>query len=82
MVSMNTTLQEHIRQATFAVEHEGIILPIMLERFAELVIKHCLECGNRLAEHYITNHTEQEQALLLAAIADYSMEIEKILLEL
>lgn len=78
---MNITLQEHIKQATFAVEHEGIILPIMLERFAELVIKHCLECGSRLAEHYIANHTEQEQLLLLAVIADYSAEIEKILLE-
>lgn len=82
MVSMNTTLQEHIKQATFAVEHEGIILPLVLEKFAELVIKHCLECGNRLAEHYIANYTPQEQALLLAVIADYTTEIEKILLEL
>lgn len=82
MVSMNITLQEHIKQAIFAVEQEGIILPLVLEKFAQLVVKHCLECGGRLAEHYIANYTEQEQALLLAVIADYSTEIEKILLEL
>jgi hypothetical protein len=42
MVSMNITLQEHIKQAIFAVEQEGIILPLVLEKFAELIIAECL----------------------------------------
>jgi hypothetical protein len=42
MVSMNTTLQEHIKQAIFAVEQEGIILPLVLEKFAQLIIAECL----------------------------------------
>jgi hypothetical protein len=42
MVSMNTTLQEHIKQAIFAVEEEGIILPLVLEKFAQLIIAECL----------------------------------------
>jgi hypothetical protein len=82
MVSMNKTLQEHIKEAVFAVEQEGILLPLVLEKFAQLVLESCLECGNRLAKHYIDNHIEHEQVLLLAAIADYSSQIEKILLEL
>jgi hypothetical protein len=47
MVSMNTTLQEHIKQAIFAVEQEGIILPIVLEKFAQLIAEECANiCDN------------------------------------
>jgi len=42
MVPMTTTLQEHIKQAIFAVEQEGIILPLVLEKFAQLIIAECL----------------------------------------
>jgi len=46
-------------------------------KFAELLIKECIERGNDLAKHYINNHSEQEQVFLLAAIADYSNELKK-----
>ena len=39
---MTYTLQEHIKQAIFAVEEEGIILPLVLEKFAQLIIAECL----------------------------------------
>ena len=48
-----------------------------MEKFAELIVKECIERGNDLAKHYINNHSEQRQVFLLAAIADYSNEIEK-----
>jgi len=51
--------------------------PEVLEKFAELIVKECIERGNDLAKHYINNHSEQRQVFLLAAIADYSNEIEK-----
>ena len=47
------------------------------ERFAELIIRECLGCSNNLVNHYIDNHSEKEQTLLLASIADYSNEIKK-----
>ena len=47
------------------------------EKFAELIVQECLKCGDRLVTHYINTHTEQEQALLLAAIADYTSEIKQ-----
>jgi hypothetical protein len=48
-----------------------------LEKFAELIVRECLGCSNNLANHYIDNHSEKEQTLLLASIADYSNEIKK-----
>jgi len=47
------------------------------ERFAELIVRECLEQGSILAKHYIDTHPEQEQVMLLASIADYSSEIKK-----
>jgi hypothetical protein len=52
-------------------------LSILKDKFAELLIKECIERGNDLAKHYINNHSEQEQVFLLASIADYSNEIKK-----
>lgn len=43
----------------------------------ELVVRECIEQGNVLAKHYIASHPEQEQAMLLASIADYSNAIEQ-----
>ena len=51
--------------------------PEVLEKFAELIVRECIDRGNNLAKHYINNHSEQDQAFLLAAIADYSNEIKK-----
>lgn len=48
-----------------------------LEEFAELIVRECMECSDPLIRHYIDKHPEQEQAFLLAAIADYSSEIKK-----
>jgi len=47
------------------------------EKFAELIVRECIERGNDLSKHYINNHSEQEQVFLLAAISDYSNEIKK-----
>jgi hypothetical protein len=47
------------------------------EYFAELIVRECMKCSDPLISHYIDKHPEQEQALLLAAIADYSSEIKK-----
>ena len=47
------------------------------EKFAELIVRECIEKGNVLMKHYINNHSEQKQVFLLTAIADYSNEIEK-----
>ena len=48
-----------------------------LEKFAELIVKECIEQGDTLAKHYIDTHPEQEQVMLLASIADYSNEIKQ-----
>ena len=47
------------------------------QKFAELIIRECIEQGNTLANYYINTHSEQEQVMLLASIADYSNEIRK-----
>lgn len=36
---MNKRIQELAKEAVFAFEKEGIILPLVLEKFAELVIQ-------------------------------------------
>ena len=47
------------------------------QEFAELIVRECMKCSDPLIRHYIDKHPEQEQAFLLAAIADYSSEIKK-----
>jgi hypothetical protein len=47
------------------------------QKFAELIVRECIEQGDTLAKHYIDTHPEQEQVMLLASIADYSKEIKK-----
>jgi len=51
--------------------------PDVIKKFAELLIKECIKCGNNLANHYINKHSEQEHTFLLASISDYSNEIKK-----
>ena len=48
-----------------------------LEKFAELIVRECMECSDPLIRHYIDKHPEQEQAFLLAAIADYQARLKK-----
>jgi len=48
-----------------------------VRKFMELIVKECIEQGNTLANHYINTHSEHEQVMLLASIADYSNEIRK-----
>ena len=48
-----------------------------LEKFAELIVRECIEQGNNLANHYINTHPEQVQVMLLASIADYKNEIKQ-----
>jgi hypothetical protein len=76
---MNERIRELVRQAglddaDFPIENWD---NVPLEKFAELIVQECIERGNVLVKHYIDNHSEQEQVFLLAAIADYSNEIEK-----
>jgi hypothetical protein len=78
---MNERIKELAEQAK-EVSHwlDGGYTPVYytnLEKLAELIISECIESGNNLINHYINNHSEQEQAPLLAAIADYSNEIKK-----
>ena len=48
------------------------------ERFARLIVKECMSCGDNLAKHYIdTQCNLTEQTFLLAAIADYTNEIKR-----
>ena len=46
-------------------------------KFAELIVRECINCSNDLVKHYIDNHNESDQALLLASISDYVNEIKK-----
>jgi hypothetical protein len=62
---------------TGGYESNLIVNRLYTKRLVELIIRECIECGNDLAKHYINNHPEQEQAFLLAAIADYSSEIKR-----
>jgi hypothetical protein len=48
-----------------------------LNKFAELIVRECLKCGDNLSKYYIENHPEKEQVLLLASIADYSNQIKQ-----
>ena len=48
-----------------------------MKKFAELIVRECIQQGNTLANHYINTQSEQDQVMLLASIADYSNEIRK-----
>ncbi len=77
---MNEQIKKLVEQATKhypAIKSSGEFSTFDKEKFAELIIQECIQCGNVLAKCYIDNHPEQEQVMLLAAIADYSNEIKK-----
>ena len=60
---MTYTLQEHIKQAIFAVEQEGIILPLVLERFAHLIVQECISLVNLRQRFAIEDGLNAEHAL-------------------
>ena len=79
---MNERIQELYKQSSkqdyFPRDSEEVYMSAKdLEKFAELIVRECVDRGNDLAKHYIDKHSEKEQVHLLAAIADYSNEIRK-----
>jgi aspartate oxidase len=73
---MNERIRELAEQAEFS-EKDLHIQGDNFQMFAELIVRECLKCSDSLSKHYIENHPEKEQVLLLASIADYSNEIRK-----
>jgi hypothetical protein len=74
---MNEKLKELKNRAFEMTEWGELYYDVILERFGELIIEECIGQGDTLANHYINTHSEQEQVILLASIADYSNEIKK-----
>jgi hypothetical protein len=78
---MNTWIRTLLNEATSGIDPDLSIQRTVtaneMEKFAELIVRECMKCSDPLVSHYINTHTEQEQAPLLAAIADYSSEIKK-----
>ena len=80
---MNERIRELAEQAgQYAVsDNSSMVFDVWkkryTEKFAELIVRECIEQGDTLAKHYIDTHPEQEQVMLLASIADYSKEIKK-----
>ena len=77
---MNERIRLLAEQATKhypATESSGEFSTFDKEKFAELIVRECIERGNTLAKHYIDTHLEHEQVMLLASVADYSNEIRK-----
>ena len=76
---MNERIQELLAQAYKEASVPGPIEDkvTVQEKFAELIVRECFKCSDSLSKHYIENHPEKEQVLLLASIADYSNEIRK-----
>jgi len=74
---MNEKLKELYLHAFPPSLNDSTLCRMSAEKFAELIVREFIERGDVLVKHYINNHSEQEQAFLLAAIADYSNEIVK-----
>lgn len=73
---MNERIQKLYKEAT-GKDWVYDFDPEIAEYFAELILRECLVQGTILTKHYIDTHPEQEQAWLLASIADYSNVIKK-----
>jgi hypothetical protein len=74
---MNERIKELYDQCFVVLEHDTPNTGFDPNKFAELIVRECVNRGSVLATHYIEKHTEQEQTFLLAAVADYSTEIKK-----
>jgi len=75
---MNQLIEKFIAESTISQGHPQIDGSYFdKEKFAELIVRECLKCGDNLSKYYIENHPEKEQVLLLASIADYSNQIKQ-----
>jgi predicted nucleic acid-binding Zn-ribbon protein len=75
---MNQLIEKFIAESTICQGHPQIDGSYFdKEKFAELIVRECLKCGDNLSKYYIENHPEKEQVLLLASIADYSNQIKQ-----
>ena len=77
---MNERIQELAEQAGYTLvetKEWPEVHTFNKEKFAELIIRECIESSTDLIKFYIDTHTEQEQVIALAAIANYSAEIMK-----
>ena len=70
-------LAEQARKHFPKTESSGEFWVFDEQKFAELIVRECMECSDPLIRHYIDKHPEQEQAFLLAAIADYQARLKK-----
>jgi hypothetical protein len=68
-------IKEYVNQNPTGIGGMSEDLATMVNHFAELIVQECLNQGDKLSKHYIDTHTEQEQSMLLAAVADYSQAI-------
>jgi hypothetical protein len=55
---MNKRIKELVEQAEFAYEHDGIILSLVLERFAELIVRECASIAKK--EQEFNNRFDQD----------------------
>lgn len=71
--------EQHIAHRKFddVMEYKQVLYDTTMNKFAELIVLECIKQGDALVKHYINTHTEQDQALLLACIADYTNQIKK-----
>ena len=74
---MNDKIKQLLEQCEDYGSWDNKVYTFDKEKFAELIVRECIEQGNSLANHYINTHPEQEQVMLLASIADYSNEIKQ-----
>lgn len=75
---MNERIKEFAAQCRTIVDYGmGKYETFDDEKFAKLIVQECLKQGANVANEYIDTHSEQEQVMLLSAIADYSSEIKK-----
>ena len=54
---MNERIKELIAEAVVAHDHEGIILPLVLEKFAELIVRECANLSFR-STGFVTSEGE------------------------
>ena len=49
---MNERIRELVNGALVAHEQDGILLPLVLEKFAELIIRECIDCLKPLSRNH------------------------------
>ena len=49
---MNARIRELVNGALVAHEQDGILLPLVLEKFAELIVRECIDCLKPLSRNH------------------------------